>query len=87
MDVTALKERAKYDPEKEVCKEPLLLEGQLLQCYIDKPMLWNNRKIDMRMHAAIASFDPLLIMSYEGRFIYAGKDYVEGKLTLDYCLP
>jgi hypothetical protein len=43
-------------------------------------MLWNKKKVDLRIHAAIVSFDPFLLLSSKGRFIYASRDYTEGEI-------
>eukprot|EP01127_Copromyxa_protea_P003085 TRINITY_DN12955_c0_g1_i1.p1 TRINITY_DN12955_c0_g1~~TRINITY_DN12955_c0_g1_i1.p1 ORF type:complete len:396 (+),score=48.83 TRINITY_DN12955_c0_g1_i1:62-1249(+) len=70
----------KYDTDVN-CANSLVKARELLQCYIDKPMLWNGRKVDMRMHAAVASFDPFIVITYDGRFIYADQNYTEGDFS------
>jgi hypothetical protein len=55
-------------------------QKQVVQHYIERPHLINNKKYDMRIYVAVTSFDPLRIYVYEeGLCRFATHDYKEVK--------
>ena len=51
-------------------------EEVIASCYLDKPLLINNKKFDMRMYVVVTSFNPLRVYFYhEGLARFATEEY------------
>ena len=51
-------------------------EESIASLYLDKPLLINNKKFDMRMYVVVTSFNPLRVYFYhEGLARFATEDY------------
>lgn len=51
-------------------------EETIVSLYLDKPLLINNKKFDMRMYVVVTSFHPLRVYFYqEGLARFATEEY------------
>lgn len=51
-------------------------EESIVSLYLDKPLLINNKKFDMRMYVVVTSFNPLRVYFYhEGLARFATEEY------------
>jgi hypothetical protein len=51
-------------------------EETIVSCYLDRPLLINRKKFDMRMYVVVTSFNPLRVYFYhEGLARFATEEY------------
>eukprot|EP01127_Copromyxa_protea_P000553 TRINITY_DN1046_c0_g1_i1.p1 TRINITY_DN1046_c0_g1~~TRINITY_DN1046_c0_g1_i1.p1 ORF type:complete len:273 (-),score=57.27 TRINITY_DN1046_c0_g1_i1:70-888(-) len=62
-----------FDSKAATCRDPP--KDRLVQCHVHPPVLYQNKKIEIRLHYVILSWNPLIIISKPGLNHLAYSDY------------